>query len=160
MVFLKVYKKFRGFFCDDQNLKHPYLEQTVPISLCISIWAAISIILILLIESLRSYVEKDREGPIKNNRTPWIAIELYRHFGYFLLGSVSCLLFTEIAKYTIGRLRPHFLTICDPDLTEELCRDPNNSEYTRFVTDKEEIICRYLVVVVVVVLTTLNHYYI
>ena len=118
------------------------MAQTVPISLCIAIWAAISIFLILLIESLRSYVERDREGPIKNNRTPWIAIELYRHFGYFLLGCISCLLFTEIAKYTIGRLRPHYLTICDPDFTDELCKDPNNSQYSRFVTNDEKTICR------------------
>jgi phosphatidate phosphatase len=142
-VFTKDFDPFqRGFFCDDQNLKHPYKEQTVPISLCIAIWAFISIFFILIIESLRAYVEKDREGPIKNNRTPWIAIELYRHFGYFLLGCVSCLLFTEIAKYTIGRLRPHFLTVCDPDFTESLCRDPNHAEYTRFVTDEQSGICR------------------
>ena len=49
-------------------------------------------------------------------------MELYRHFGYFALGAISCLLFTEIAKYTIGRLRPHFLTICNPEFTSQLCQ--------------------------------------
>ena len=63
-----------------------------------------------------------REKPILKSRTPWIAVELYRHFGYYALGAVSCLLFTEIAKYTIGRLRPHFLTICAPEYTAELCK--------------------------------------
>ena len=114
----------------------------MPIALCIAIWASISVILILLIESLRAYVEKDREGPIKNRKVPWIAIELYRHFGYFLLGCISCLLFTEIAKYSIGRLRPHFLTVCNPEYTEELCRDPNSPEYTRFVIENQDEICR------------------
>eukprot|EP00088_Acartia_fossae_P058973 TRINITY_DN6951_c0_g1_i2.p1 TRINITY_DN6951_c0_g1~~TRINITY_DN6951_c0_g1_i2.p1 ORF type:complete len:392 (-),score=41.20 TRINITY_DN6951_c0_g1_i2:798-1973(-) len=134
----------RGFFCDDQNLKHPYSKETVPMGICITLWAIICLFFILLIESLRAYVDKDREKPIYRSKTPWLAIELYRHFGYFLLGCVSCLLFTEIAKYTIGRLRPHFLTICDPEFTEELCRDPNNPEYTRFVTDEEDVICRSL----------------
>jgi hypothetical protein len=29
-----------------------------------------------------------REKPIKNNRTPWIAVELYRQFGFFALGAL------------------------------------------------------------------------
>jgi len=50
----------RGFYCDDQNLKHPYMQQQVPISLCIVIWAAISIFSIVLVETLRSLAEKGR----------------------------------------------------------------------------------------------------
>ena len=135
---------FRGFFCDDQNLKHPYTEhQTVPMSVCIIIWAVISIFFIILIESLRTYVEKDKAKPINNsNYTPWIAIELYRHFGYFLLGSISCLLFTEVAKYTIGRLRPHFLTICKPKYDAGLCEtEYDGMKFQKFVTvsDEEEL---------------------
>ena len=44
----------RGFFCDDENIKHPYLEQTVPLLTVLSIWGAVSIIFILLTETLRS----------------------------------------------------------------------------------------------------------
>ena len=51
-----------------------------------------------------------------NNCTPWIIVELYRHFGFFTLGALTTLLFTELAKYTIGRLRPHYLTVCGPRL--------------------------------------------
>ena len=67
-----------------------------------------------------------RDKPIARSRTPWIAVELYRHFGYFSLGAISCLLFTEIAKYTIGRLRPHFLTVCNPEFTSQLCQVENH----------------------------------
>ena len=56
------------------------------------------------------------------SKTPWLAVELYRHFGYFALGATSCLVFTESAKYSVGRLRPHFLTVCAPIYTEELCK--------------------------------------
>lgn len=135
----------RGFFCDDQNLKHPYTEQqTVPMSICIIIWAVICVFFIILIESLRTYVEKDKANPIDNSKyTPLIAIELYRHFGYFLLGAISCLLFTEVAKYTIGRLRPHFLTICKPDYSTDLCREQPDSGmgFQRYVTESEEQLC-------------------
>ena len=77
-----------------------------------------------------------------NNRTPWILVELYRCFGYFTLGALTTLLFTELAKYTIGRLRPHYLTVCGPRLTDELCRDEFG--YQRFVVAEEEEICENL----------------
>lgn len=134
----------RGFFCDDQNLKHPYLPQEVPIVTCVLVWAFISVTTIIVVETLRTWADKGcrPEQPIPGSRTPWIAFELYRHFGYFTLGALTCLLFTEMAKYTIGRLRPHFLTICQPDLTDELCKDEFG--YERFVTEREEVICKGL----------------
>ena len=136
----------RGFFCDDENLKHPYKEQTVPIVICVAIWASVSVIFIVVVETIRNYAElrckrnRRRGKPIRDNRTPWIAVELYRHFGYFSLGALTTLLFTELAKYTVGRLRPHYLTLCDPELTEELCKDQWG--YNKFVTESEDVICR------------------
>ena len=59
-----------------------------------------------------------------------------------ILICISCLLFTEIAKYSIGRLRPHFLTVCNPEYTDDLCRDPNNPQYTRFVIENQDELCR------------------
>jgi len=133
----------RGFFCDDQNLKHPYLEQTVPIVQCVVIWATASTILIVIVETLHERAQVGRGKPIHQSRTPWIAVELYRHFGYFTLGALTTLLFTELAKYSIGRLRPHFLTLCRPKFTKELCEDQWG--YKRFVTDNEDEICEGLI---------------
>ena len=75
----------------------------------------------------------------RNNRTPWICVELYRHFGFFALGALLTLLFTELAKYTIGRLRPHYLTVCGPKLISDLCKDEFG--YEKFVTADEKDIC-------------------
>ena len=66
-------------------------------------------------------------------------IIFYRHFGYFSLGALTTLLFTELAKYQIGRLRPHYLSLCNPDLTDDLCKD---NGYYKFVEEDEEIMCR------------------
>ena len=77
-----------------------------------------------------------------NNRTPWIIVELYRHFGFFTLGALTTLLFTELAKYTIGRLRPHYLTVCGPKLTDDLCKDEFG--YQKFVEESEDEICENL----------------
>lgn len=45
----------------------------------------------------------------------------YHNLLWFLFGAACSQLTTDIGKYTIGRLRPHFLSICDPqvDCTNE-----------------------------------------
>ena len=39
----------------------------------------------------------------------------YSSIGVFLFGCACSQLATDIAKYSIGRLRPHFIDICQPD---------------------------------------------
>jgi phosphatidate phosphatase len=58
---------------------------------------------------------------------------LFRILGYFLVGTLFCTLTTELAKYKIGRLRPYFLTVCKPDMSDAICKDQNG--YQIFVTD-------------------------
>lgn len=47
--------------------------------------------------------------------------ECYRHIGVFFFGAACSQLTTDVAKYTIGRLRPHFFDVCKPDID---CNDP------------------------------------
>ena len=58
---------------------------------------------------------------------------------YFTLGALTTLLFTELAKYTIGRLRPHYLSLCGPRLTSELYHDEFGN--LKFVMEPEEELC-------------------
>ena len=37
-------------------------------------------------------------------------------------GLLCCILLTDVAKYSVGRLRPHFLTLCNPDY-DNICYD-------------------------------------
>lgn len=39
---------------------------------------------------------------------------VYKAVGSFVFGAALSQSLTDIAKYTIGRLRPHFLTVCKP----------------------------------------------
>lgn len=43
--------------------------------------------------------------------------------GVFGFGAATTVLVTDVAKYTIGRLRPHFMTLCVPDIN---CSLPEN----------------------------------
>jgi hypothetical protein len=42
---------------------------------------------------------------------PTCCQHLYRYIGFFLFGVACCQLTTDIAKYSIGRLRPHFISV-------------------------------------------------
>ena len=53
-----------------------------------------------------------------------ILLELYRLCGFWGIGSLFTLNITEIAKFEIGRLRPHFIAACNITLTEALCFEP------------------------------------
>ena len=46
----------------------------------------------------------------------------FRILGYFLVGTLFCTLTTELAKYKIGRLRPYFLTVCKPEMSDAICK--------------------------------------
>ena len=56
---------------------------------------------------------------IRNN---YIAT-IYKAIGTFLFGAAASQSLTDIAKYSIGRLRPHFLDVCDPDWSKVNCSD-------------------------------------
>ena len=40
---------------------------------------------------------------------------VYKAIGTFVFGAAMSQSLTDIAKYSIGRLRPHFLDVCKPD---------------------------------------------
>lgn len=46
---------------------------------------------------------------------------VYKAIGTFLFGAAMSQSLTDIAKYSIGRLRPHFLSVCDPDWSKINC---------------------------------------
>uniref|UniRef100_A0A3Q4H0A4 Phospholipid phosphatase 3 n=1 Tax=Neolamprologus brichardi TaxID=32507 RepID=A0A3Q4H0A4_NEOBR len=66
---------------------------------------------------------------------PYISA-LYKQVGVFIFGCAVSHSFTNIAKVSVGRLRPHFLDVCDPDfstvncslgyITDYQCRGPES----------------------------------
>ena len=45
----------------------------------------------------------------------------YNALAVFIFGSVVTQFLTELAKHSVGRLRPHFYTLCDPDVDDFIC---------------------------------------
>lgn len=112
----------------DESIKYPLIDETISVENCVLIWILIVLFVVSMVEGLLFFVYKfetleslihqtDQDKCNILQKIPFIVIELYRMFGYFFMGSLATLLTTEMAKYKIGRLRPHFLSVCKIELT-------------------------------------------
>ncbi|KAM8713046.1 hypothetical protein ACLKA7_013373 [Drosophila subpalustris] len=130
----------RGFFCDDESLKHPFKDSTVRNWMLYFIGLVIPIGVMLIVELLRS-----RDANANGTGTPrrfvfmgyeipdWL-IECYKKIGIFAFGAAVSQMTTDIAKYSIGRLRPHFIAVCQPIMPDgSKCDNPIN--FGRYITD-------------------------
>lgn len=50
--------------------------------------------------------------------------------GVFIFGCAVSQSFTDIAKVSVGRMRPHFLEVCKPDFSTFNCSDGYITKYT------------------------------
>ncbi|XP_019881387.1 putative phosphatidate phosphatase isoform X2 [Aethina tumida] len=105
----------RGFFCDDEDLKHPFHESTVPSWTLYITGLGLNVIVIIVTEILNPRNE-NKEYMLLGFRVPNWVYHAYCALGIFAFGACCSQLTTDVLKYTIGRFRPHFLTVCDPDV--------------------------------------------
>uniref|UniRef100_A0A3Q3VMY1 Phosphatidic acid phosphatase type 2/haloperoxidase domain-containing protein n=1 Tax=Mola mola TaxID=94237 RepID=A0A3Q3VMY1_MOLML len=101
----------RGFFCNDDSIKYPYKEDTISHQLLGGVMIPVSILTMIFGECLLVYLKHIKS---KSSFGSYIA-PVYKAVGTFLFGAAMSQSLTDIAKYSIGRLRPHFLDVCKPD---------------------------------------------
>jgi len=147
-------KRQRGFYCDDESLKHPYVKnETVPMMMAFGIWVFALLATVIPTECLVDRTRPDRHCQSNTLKLcgvyiPTLVLELYRVFGYFFVGCSFCMMFTDISKNTIGRLRPHFFSICQPwehDSYVGNCTETkDNVTYQAYIGDKknDEDVCK------------------
>ena len=135
----------RGFFCNDETIRFPYTTHpAVPTWLLVLGCFFIPHIAILLGNVYERYSSKRPDCARKRlalrcgRRTrnvslpPWLVRALY-HSRWFLIGVLLTVVLTDICKMTVGRLRPHFLSVCRPDFDLLNCTDEYG--YPVYVTD-------------------------
>ena len=96
---------------------------------------------ILVTEAIHVFVDKRigitiQRYPLGNWSIHPYFVTCYILIGIFLFGSAAQQTITNICKYAVGRLRPHFIDICSPNYTTFNCHDASG-QY-RFV---EEDVC-------------------
>ena len=55
-------------------------------------------------------------------------------YACFLVGAATNVVLTDVGKYTVGRLRPHFFAVCKPDFSKLNC---STGAQMNFITNYE-----------------------
>lgn len=117
----------RGLFCGDESIMYPLHASTVTPAALYSIGLIIPFVTIVTTEIIRKNHSLDDEKL-------WVK-QLYKFYRNFLFGFLLTQATTDIGKYSIGRLRPHFLRACQPIIppSNTTCSDPSNQK--RYIED-------------------------
>ncbi|TDH06265.1 hypothetical protein EPR50_G00129240 [Perca flavescens] len=109
----------RGFYCDDESIKYPAKNgDTISDGVLSAAGILITILSIIVGESYRIYFLNEGSKSFVGN--PYISA-LYKQVGVFIFGCAISQSFTDIAKVSVGRMRPHFLDVCKPDFSTINC---------------------------------------
>ncbi|XP_031715909.1 phospholipid phosphatase 1 isoform X1 [Anarrhichthys ocellatus] len=101
----------RGFFCNDESIKYPFHSSTITSTVLYTVGFTLPISCMIFGECLSVYLKRIKS---KSSFGSHIS-SVYKAIGTFLFGAAMSQSLTDIAKYSIGRLRPHFLDVCRPD---------------------------------------------
>jgi len=137
----------RGFYCYDSTINKPYKSQTVPTQF-LAVMLIVGVIMIVLIEIVNYSRSsgKHKVCPDDNNKVQVFGLislrncilRCFNRVGFFLIGCAFVLCVTGLGKLMVGRLRPHFLTVCRPDYTKINCTSMNNYILADVCTGDEE----------------------
>ncbi|KAK0139848.1 Phospholipid phosphatase 1 [Merluccius polli] len=120
----------RGFFCNDDSIRFPLKEDTISYQLLGGVMIPFTLIVIVCGECLSVYMSciKKPEA-LGSQRLPGVHLQKRG-----LLQSL-----TDIAKATIGRLRPHFLAACKPVWDQINCKSGGYIENFTCTGDAERV---------------------
>ncbi|XP_055043185.1 phospholipid phosphatase 3 isoform X2 [Misgurnus anguillicaudatus] len=117
----------RGFYCSDDSIRYTYKNSTVPSSVLTAVGLLLPIASIVIGECYRiHYLNQGSKSFVGN---PYVSA-LYRQVGVFIFGCAVSQSFTDIAKVSVGRMRPHFLSVCNPDFATINCTLGYITNYT------------------------------
>ncbi|XP_033731845.1 phospholipid phosphatase 3-like [Pecten maximus] len=125
----------RGFYCDDQSLMYPIVEESIDdgtiIAMSLLIFPA-AVIIVELFYACHNGSCSDLSG------TLWVYVKnLYRTVGSYLFGGTGTILVVEMLKLFFGRLRPNFIAVCRPNFTAIDCTQGFIREFHCNETDEE-----------------------
>lgn len=76
----------RGFFCDDENIKHPYMEEQISVGVCAFLWIVAVLFCVVMVETVSNCVYDFpqwseallKKGASRTAKIPRVVIETYR----------------------------------------------------------------------------------
>uniref|UniRef100_A0A3B1K1N2 Phospholipid phosphatase 2b n=3 Tax=Astyanax mexicanus TaxID=7994 RepID=A0A3B1K1N2_ASTMX len=108
-----VYRPYqRGIYCNDESIMYPLKEDTITHGLMAAVTISCAVIILSSGEAYLVYSKKLQSNSGFNQ----YAVALYKAVGTFLFGAAVSQSLTDLAKFTIGRPRPNFISVCKPKL--------------------------------------------
>ncbi|KAJ8261226.1 hypothetical protein COCON_G00169490 [Conger conger] len=122
----------RGFFCNDDSIKYPFHYSTITSTVLYTVGFSLPICSMIFGECLSVYLKRVNS---KSSFGNIYVARIYKAVGTFLFGAAMSHSLTDIAKYSIGRLRPHFLDVCKP-VWDQICKTDGYVENFTCTGDK------------------------
>ncbi len=122
----KPYK--RGFFCNDESIKKPYKDSTISSALAVAVGAAVSLVVIIITELTLKHQRKGQYATSESTKCfsyniPKAITTIIWFIYVDIYGAALNTFITDVGKYSLGRLRPHFLDACKPAWGTFNCTD-------------------------------------
>jgi phosphatidate phosphatase len=128
LVHYAIPQRKSGFYCNDYSIALPYKDSTVSNNALILICTVFPTLIVVVTELCRKYSSNPkaqsrkqfkykikflrRKNPLE---IPEIVGNIYITLGTHMFGLLIVQFLTNLLKFTVGRLRPHFLDICQPE---------------------------------------------
>ncbi|XP_028995735.1 phospholipid phosphatase 2 [Betta splendens] len=100
----------RGIDCDDKSISYPYRKDTISHGTMAAVTIICSIVIITTGEAYLVHTKRLHS----NSQFNQYLSALYKVVGTFMFGGAVSQSLTDLAKFTIGRPRPNFLSVCAP----------------------------------------------
>lgn len=132
------------FSCDDPSISYTTPQGTssyeefaynavVPFVLVISLCFCLPPFIMIIGEIALWAFTEERQKTVRilcrQCPMPQVIRRIIRYIGTFLFGLIVTMIFTDVIKIMVGRLRPNFLEICRPNLTMCLSGDSRNQMF-------------------------------
>ncbi|CAI5454325.1 unnamed protein product [Caenorhabditis angaria] len=110
----------RPFPCGDESIRQPFKQNTVGLKHLLAVSLGSPFFVVALVEAIVFFYSRGENRLSNYFKTTTIIYLKY------LLIYATCTFAMEFLKCYIGRLRPHFVSICQPDWTKVDCSNPEN----------------------------------
>ncbi|KAK7889737.1 hypothetical protein WMY93_025297 [Mugilogobius chulae] len=132
IVMTIVYKPYhRRIYCDDESIKYPLKPDTITHGMLAAVTISCTVIIITSGEAYLVHRDKIYSNSAFNK----YVVALYKVVGTFLFGGAVSQSLTDLAKYTIGRPRPNFMSVCAPKVCTNYIEAANCTGRPQDVTE-------------------------
>ncbi|XP_029542852.1 phospholipid phosphatase 2-like [Oncorhynchus nerka] len=121
----------RGVYCDDEDIKYPFKHDTITHGLLAAVTISCTVVILASGEAYLVYSKRIHS----NSEFNGYVAALYKVLGTFLFGAAVSQSLTDLAKFTIGRLRPNFMAVCNPKVCKGYMLDINCTGNSHDVTE-------------------------